>query len=188
MSSVSSVIETLRSTQEEPREDWHITDRGSAQWAMQKLYALRREESDRRREAQVLREPLQAQLDLIASWEKQEVNALETRAQFFEGELIRWLARERETDPDLKSVKLAHGTVASRKKPDGIVIENESQFLEVAKASGRAEFIRIKEEIDKARLKEAVLKDGEIIEGVQRVEGERVYEVKLAGEVPADGQ
>jgi phage host-nuclease inhibitor protein Gam len=55
--------------------------------------------------------------------------------------------------------------------------------IALAKANGWTEFVRVKEELAKSAVKDAVLKNGQVIEGVRKVEGERVYEVKVA-EVP----
>lgn len=179
MSDLEQVL-AAQTADETTQDRWHVVDRASAQWAMKKVWELRQQQNAIKAEAAQVRQPLEAQLALIASWEQQEVAKLDDEAAFFEGELIRWLAQERAADPKLKSVKLPYGIVASRQKPDGIVIENEPAFLAASKEAGRTEFIRIKEELDKARIKEAVLKDGELLPGVQRVVGDLVYEVKAA--------
>ena len=187
MSTLTEIVHDAQAAQQTmPTEGWHVTDRSAAQWAMQRIYELRQQQDGIKAEAQQVRAPLEHQLALIAAWETQELTALEQSVQFFEGELIRWMAHERAEHPDLKSVKLAHGTVASRKKPDGIEIADEQAVLALAKAQGWTELVRVKEELNKSAVKEAVLKAGQVIAGVTKVEVDLVYEVKVA-EVP-DGQ
>lgn len=188
MSDLAQLLQAVRDhvDEETTRQEWHVTDRGSAQWAMQRLYELKREEAARHDEADAVRAPLEAQLALVDAWEKQEINRLEQSVQFFEGELIRWLAHERAQDPQLKSVKLAHGTVASRQKPDGIEIDDEAALINFLSGEAEDDLIRVETKLNKSAIKERVLKDGQVFPHVKRIAGDLVYEVKVA-EVTTNG-
>ena len=60
-----------------------------------------------------------------------------------------------------------------RKNPVSVKIEDTAAFIEKCKKSGRDDFLRFKEpEINKTEVKNAILKDGEVIDGAEIVQTE----------------
>lgn len=174
------IADTLDNVIAPQGDHWQITNRSAAEWAMKKLYSLQTLRLKRRLEAEHYLAPLQAQIRLIQDWLEAELAMLDDQAEFFRGHLIKYLAHERATNPKLKSIKLPHGTIASRKKPDTVVVHDEQLAIQQAKAAGWTELVRVTEALDKRALKDAVLKDGQVIEGVEPVAGDTEYHVKVA--------
>lgn len=57
--------------------------------------------------------------------------------------------------------------------PPKVVINNEAEFLEACMKAGREEFIKYKTpELNKSAIKNAILKDGEILDGAEIVQEE----------------
>lgn len=61
------------------------------------------------------------------------------------------------------------------KNPASVKIGDEKAFIEACERSGRDDFLRYKQpEINKTAIKNAILKDGEIIDGAEIVQTERL--------------
>lgn len=61
-----------------------------------------------------------------------------------------------------------------RKNPVSVKIGDERAFIEACEKSGRDDFLRYKPEINRTAIKNAILKDGEIIDGAEIVQTERL--------------
>lgn len=99
------------------------------------------------------------------------------RAEFFEGHLIDYHRGLLAEDEKKKTVKLIAGTLKARKSPDTVEIADD--FLEHARIA-RPELVRTSYAVDKKAVKEAVLKDGEILPGCSVVPGSINYSVEVA--------
>lgn len=172
---MTSLAEHLDASIEEPqteeeRESFRIADEGAANWALRKLARIRAEQDKNRDLAQL-------EIDRVNAW-LDEVNVqLGARAEFFEGHLIDYHRGLLAEDEKKKTIKLPAGTLKARKVPDNVEISDD--FLEHAQVA-RPDLVRTKYEVDRKAVKEAVLKDGEILPGVTRIEGTTSYTVEVA--------
>lgn len=155
-------------------EGWDINDIGGADWALRKIAALQSQNDEINKFADQERER-------IASWESKETESNNDRISFFEMKLSEYLNQLRKDDPKAR-IKAPHGTVGTRKIPDKW--EYSSEAVEELKKLGMTEFVRIKEEVDKAAFKKSVSvieggrivnSDGEVIEAVKVIpQGEKL--------------
>ena len=162
-----------------PTEHWTVTDMSSAIWASQKLLDLHQQMAEIDVELAAAIAPLQARIDAAQEWAKEQKKDLQERSAFFEGHLTAWHAAQRDANPKLTSIKLPWATLASRKSAPGIAIADEDATLAALKTAGRAELVRVKEELNKSAIKDAVLKDGEILPGVTIKPETITFTVKL---------
>lgn len=155
-------------------EGWSIDDIGGADWALRKISALQSQNDEIKKFADLERER-------IANWETKETESNNDRISFFEMKLSEYLNKLRKDDPKAR-IKTPHGTVGTRKVPDKW--EYSSEAVEELKKLGMTEYVRIKEEVDKAALKKSVSvleggrivnSDGEVIEAVKVIpQGEKL--------------
>lgn len=151
-------IETLQTEeqQEELRQRFRIENIDQLNWALRKLAAIKAKENEVRRLAD-------AERQRIAEWEQKELAALERDRSFFEGLVQEYALTQREADPKWKA-STPYGRVSFRRQPAKWQYDDQ-KLLEYLKASGRTEFVRIKEEVNKADLKRALkVQDGRAID------------------------
>ncbi|MFU0785777.1 MAG: Bacteriophage Mu Gam like protein [Enterococcus gilvus] len=148
-------------------EGWTIDDIGGADWALRKISALQSQNDEIKKFADLERER-------IVSWETKETESNNDRISFFEMKLSEYLNKLRKDDPKAR-IKTPHGTVGTRKAPDKW--EYSSDAVKELKKLGMTDFVRVKEEVDKAEFKKvvSVLKDGRIV----NADGEIIEAVKV---------
>lgn len=155
-------------------EGWSIDDIGGADWALRKISALQSQNDEIKKFADLERER-------IANWEIKETESNIDRISFFEMKLSEYLNTLRKDDPKAR-IKTPHGTVGTRKVPDRW--EYSTEAVAELKKLGMTEYVRVKEEVDKAAFKKSVSvieggkivnNDGEVIETVKVVpQGEKL--------------
>ncbi|QUH21455.1 host-nuclease inhibitor Gam family protein [Alkaliphilus sp. B6464] len=162
------------------REGYKIENKQSAEWALRKIKVLKEqiEETDQLAEAEIER---------IKAWQESENKKSKYDIARFEGLLLEYMVKEREKDPETKSIKLPHGTVRFRKQPLEYV-RDEENLIKWAKGSTRADLIKVKESFDWSTLKKDITvvagnvvdkHTGEIIEHVKAIEREDKFEVVM---------
>jgi hypothetical protein len=151
-------------TQEQPsREAFIVDDLQKATWAMRKARSVI---VGLEANAAIAK----AEQERITLWLEEVNKPLLQERDFFENHLTTYLRREREADPDKKSISTPYGKITSRTTPpkweteegltDWLMNHNDS-------------LIRVKYEVDKAELKKAY-----------KVEGEQVIDPKTGEVVP----
>lgn len=151
-------------------ERFRITDEGAAEWALRKMAVARRR-------AAANSELANAEITRIEGWLSDENGKLEREASFFESLLIEYHRTCLAEDPKRKQIALPAGVLKSRKNPDGIEID-EDQFIPFAKQE-REDLLRVTVAPDKKAVKEAALKDGEVLPGVTKVDGSTTFKVEV---------
>lgn len=147
----------LEENQEELRQRFRIETVDQLNWALRKLAAIRAKENEVKKLAEAERER-------INQWEQRELAGLERSKQFFEALIQEYAAEQRKNDPKWKSTSTPYGKIGYRKQPAKWGY-NDEELLNYLKAAGRHEFIRVKEEVNKADLKKAlIVKEGRAID------------------------
>jgi phage host-nuclease inhibitor protein Gam len=140
-------------------EAWRISGRETADWAARKrakaLGQLGAVQADAQRQRDEIMEAIAPYLFPIDLYEKDETERLYREIGHWEAKLAQWHRAELAEDDKLKTIKLPHATLRSRKNPDHW--EFGDGFLSWAK-DRLPTVVRVKEEIDKAAVK-AALKD-----------------------------
>lgn len=155
----------FQEAKEEKNEAWKIDNNQKADWALRKIAALK--EQNQEVEQMALRE-----YERIDKWSKRETESNKASIEFIQQKLTEYLYDLRKKDPKAK-IKLPHGMVSTRKVPAKFEYD-EKKTINSLKSMGLIDFIKIKESIDKAKLKKsvnvangkAINADGEIIEGI----------------------
>lgn len=149
---------------DQPTEGWSITGLETAAWASRKAAAARRKQAEVRAWAAAEK----ARIDAVAA---SEAARFERDAEFFEGHLADYLAREIAAGRKTKSLELPGGTIKLTARQPKIDVDAEA-FLPWA-AQSHPDLVRTKVEVDKATLKKVatladdgvVVIDGEIVPG-----------------------
>ena len=143
---------------------WEVTDPGSADWALRKLGKVDAE-------AHAVSDLAEQQIAAIEAWRGAEHKRLGTQRENWETLLTVYHRGLWIEDEKVKTIRLPHGTLTARKLPDNIEIEDVKTALAWALACND-DYVRFPEpELNRAALKEAVLKNGEIIPGVTATVG-----------------
>lgn len=179
-----------------PQEDdgrWTITDEGSADWALRKLSKIRGQiamvEVQADRQLGAILEAIAPYLEPIKAWREEQVERFAKEAKHWEGVLVEYHRSVLAEDDNAISIKLAHGTLSSRKQPDKWDFDDDAV---IAWAADHApEFVRVKQEVDKALIKRTVVAglNGEVampadetnVPGISVTVGERRFEVSTEG-------
>lgn len=153
--------ETVEST------PWKITDLKGADWAFRKIAALEKSNAENSELADADRE----RIDL---WERSVNQANQDTIDFFHFKLAEYLQQLRLDDPKAK-IKVPHGTVSTRKKPDSW--EYSADAVEEIKKLGLSNLIKTTETVNKTDFKKSVnvTADGRVI----TENGEVVQSVKV---------
>lgn len=136
---------------------WTIQDAGSADWAIQRVAAIRQESAA----AEAL---AREEIRRITVWLDQQRERLAQQAAFFEGHLEAFTRAWAATDPARrKTLRLPHGTLQLRKLRSRVEVTDPATLVQYLQAAGRAELLRPRPpELNKTALTQAVLADGEI--------------------------
>lgn len=133
-----------------------------------------------------LEELAQKEIERVQNWLENEVKQINERIEFYNGRLTEYAVIQREQDPKFKC-STPYGKVSFRKQQPKWEYDDDT-VIESLKASGLNEYIRVKEEVNKADLKKAVsvvegraiTPDGEIIEGIKVTEQPDKLDIKVA--------
>lgn len=160
--------------EKEQKERFKVDSLQSADWCLRKIRS-----GDKKKKE--IREFAEAEIERITAWMDKEIARIEEGQAFFESLLAEYLYEQRKIDPKFR-ISTPNGTVSTRKQQPKWEYD-DAKLLEFLKQNGKREFIRVKEEVNKAELKknlkvingQAITEDGEIIEGITVTEqGEKV--------------
>ena len=146
-------LETVLAPEVPRTAAFQVDSLAKALWVTRKLSAIRRKEAEAKAEAE-------AQIALITDWLRGVTDECAQEASYFEGLLAPWVLSQI-ADTKKKSVKLPGATLGYRSGGKSLVYD-EAALLPWAKAH-KPELVRVKEEIAKAALNQAVLTDGEVL-------------------------
>lgn len=166
--------------QEQVNEGFKVEDDQQANWCLRKI-------KDITQQIQNNSELAQAEIEKIESWEQQEKEKLQQSIDYFQGLLAQYAVKKREEDPKFKSQKLPHGRIKFVKQQPKWNYD-DNKLLETLKQNNLTDFIKIKEQPDKAQIKKAfeVAKGkvinpdtGEFVEGITVEEREESFKVEV---------
>lgn len=131
-------------------------------------------------EAAQIVERAQDDLDRITAWREDELGKINREIDYLEAQLTSFHRAVLAEDERRKTITFPWGRLKARKGPDGIEVEDPDAFLAWARET-RPEFVTEKHtySIAKAPLKDAVLKDGEVLPGVEPVLGETKFSIEV---------
>lgn len=147
------------------KKTFKVDDIRSATWAMRKLKASADQDKE-------FKQVAQDQIDSINAWLKRKLDANATSREYLENLLTDYLFEQREKDPKFR-IDTPYGMVSTRKSAAG-VNWSDKKVLESLEKQGMDDFIRVKKEPDKTKIKKSfkftangkyVNDDGQIIEG-----------------------
>jgi len=157
-----NLLDYLLETDEEnlatSNEGFSVDTIEKAEWCMRKLAKLAQDDADD--EAMAERE-----IERIKKWLEERNKPRQQSREFFERHLTSFHQRLLLQDDRMKTVKLPHGALKARKVADKFEYD-EKTIVAWAKEQGRAEFIRVKEEVVKDAVKRTIKEDGESVPGV----------------------
>jgi phage host-nuclease inhibitor protein Gam len=161
----------LQELQQVERERFKITDIGGVNWALRKLAALKAREAE-------VNQLADAEIERINAWREKELESVKRDVEYFESLLTEYHAEQLKQDPKAKTITTPYGTLKARKLPP--MVEYDADLvLSWAKGAGRTEFIRVREELAKDAVREAVLSDGELVPGVTVIDQGVKYSVEV---------
>ena len=166
-------------TQETPeREAFVVDDLSKATWAMRKLRSV---VVGLEANAAIAK----AEQERIALWLEEANKSLLQERAFFEGHLTAYLRKEREADPDKKSITTPYGKITSRvTQPKWETLDELTDWL----MNHNDSLIRIKYEVDKTELKKTYEvagdkvidpKTGEVVPFIQIIPSDISYKVEV---------
>lgn len=145
----------------------------SADWAMRKI----KENKDRSNE---IIDYAKEEIKRLQQFIKKEELRRDNNVAYLEHLLENYLLQRREEDPNFK-LKTVTGTASTRKSTSWNY--DEDKLIDFLKKNDMTEFIRVKEEVNKADLKKAVVvtdsvvvvpETGEVIDGVEVTQEEKL--------------
>ena len=155
-------IEELTTTSEEEKQGWSINNLESVNWALRKIAALNKQITENEQLAK-------EEKYRIDQWEQKENNSHKQSIEFFEQKISEYHRELLVDDPNAK-IKTPYGQVSLRKVAAKIEYGNDT--VQELKDIGLDEYVRIKEEVNKADLKKiltitddlkVVTEDGEVL-------------------------
>lgn len=144
---IDEIMERKEDIEEAEGGRFKITDLNSANWAFRKLAAIETKEKE-------ITELANAERQRIKDWEEKEKKQLKDSKDFFNFLLEEYYRTQREVDPKFK-LTTPYGKVSSRKMQPKFNY-NDDLVIESLKKQGLNEFIKTKEEVNKADLKKEV--------------------------------
>ena len=160
--------------------DFKITDMSTAEWAMRKI-----KESEN--EIEKLEAHAKSEKERIDNWLKEASETHKNTIEHFTNHLRFYLETENK-----KSIKLINGTLSKRKRQPKWELEDKETLVKQLENKGLQELIRIKKEPDLSEIKKAFdvvegkainTETGEIIEGINVIEQEDSFSVRVEQEV-----
>ncbi len=167
---------------EASQDGWHIKDDNAADWAIEKIASI---DAEYRRMEIIARNKIKQ----VQDWLAQQKEQAEKERGFFELKLREYFEKIQDKAKETKTqkvYKLPAGTLRLKKQQPEIV-RDDSKLLQWVKAN-KPRFVKIKESVDWAGMKELVafegdkaidLQTGEVIDGVEVKEREPKFEVEV---------
>lgn len=152
----------------EPKKAWEVDSLESANWALRKIAALDKNNKEIEKLANNERQR-------IDEWQKKETENNQQTIDFFTEKLSKYYAELLLINPK-EQIKTPYGAVTTRKIP--AKLEYSENSIEELENKGMSDYIRIKKEPDKTRLKNDLIvtgtgsvftKDGEKLDSVTAV-------------------
>jgi len=153
---------------------------------LRKIKHLKEKQSKNEKLAESEIEDIQKEIDEVQKWLDEENDKLQNSIDFFESILYSYALELRKEDQELKTHKLPFGKLQFRSKRPKWNYDN-AKLLDFI-TSNYGELVKVKESVDKRKLKQmtevvsgkVVVKDtGEIVEGVEVVERDEEFQVKV---------
>jgi len=178
---------TLRKENTEQESRGFVVDNDRrAVWCLRKIKHLKQKQQKNEKLAEAEIEDIQKEIDEVQKWLDEENDNLQNSIDFFESILYSYALELRKEDPELKTHKLPFGQLQFRSKRPKWNYDN-AKLLDFITSNYR-ELVKVKESVDKRKLKQVtevvgdkvVLKEtGEIVEGVEVVERDEEFQVKV---------
>jgi len=178
---------TLRKENTEQESSGFVVDNDRrAVWCLRKIKHLKQKQQKNEKLAEAEIEDIQKEIDEVQKWLDEENDNLQNSIDFFESILYSYALELRKEDPELKTHKLPFGQLQFRSKRPKWNYDN-AKLLDFITSNYR-ELVKVKESVDKRKLKQVtevvgdkvVLKEtGEIVEGVEVVERDEEFQVKV---------
>lgn len=155
-------IDELTNTSEEEKQGWSINNLESVNWALRKIAALNKQINENEQLAK-------EEKYRIEQWEQKENSSHKQSVEFFEQKISEY-HRELLADDHKAKIKTPYGQVSLRKV--SAKIEYGNNTIQELKELGLDEYVRVKEEVNKADLKKVltitddlkvVTEDGEVL-------------------------
>lgn len=178
---------SLRKENNEHESKGFVVDNDrKAVWCLRKIKHLKEKQLKNEKLAESEIEEIQKEIDEVQKWFDEENDKLQNSIDFFESILYSYALELRKEDPDLKTHKLPFGQLQFRGKRRKWNYDS-AKLLDFISTNYR-ELVKVKESIDKMKLKQmikvvgnkVVVKDtGQIVEGVEVVERDEEFKVKV---------
>jgi hypothetical protein len=178
---------TLRKENIEQDSSGFVVDNDrKAVWCLRKIKHLKEKQAKNEELAESEIEDIQKEIDEVQNWLDEENNKLQNSIDFFESILYSYALELRKEDQELKTHKLPFGKLQFRSKRPKWNYDNVKLLDFIT--SNYGELVKVKESVDKRKLKQmtkvvggkVVVKDtGEIVEGVEVVERDEEFQVKV---------
>ena len=173
-----NAINEIDEVEEIGRNPFKITDATTGIWAFEKLKILQ----DKKEEVEKIAKSLiQEKTERIQRWADKEVEPLELDIEYFKALILEYYREQKAEDEKFKMTS-PYGKITSR---TGKKYRYDDKILLEYLQNENPEYVRIKEEINKAELKKAYPngvdpETGELIAGMD-VEIETTIDIKLEG-------
>jgi len=146
-------------------ERFKITNLEQANWAFRKIAAFKKKQRENEDLAK-------AEIERITNWLKNENEKIQRSIEFFESMIGEYLVEQRKIDSKYK-LTTPYGKATFRKQPIKWIYD-EDKLLNWLKQNDMKNYIRVKEEVNKAELKKvlkvegnkAITEDGVVVEGI----------------------
>jgi phage/plasmid-associated DNA primase len=178
---------TLRKENTEQESSGFVVDNDRrAVWCLRKIKHLKQKQQKNEKLAEAEIEDIQKEIDEVQEWLDKENEKYQNSIDYFESLLYFYTLELRKEDPELKTHKLPFGKLQFRSKRPKWNYDN-SKLLDFVSTNYR-EFVKVKESVDKRKLKQmtevvgnkvVVKNTGEIVEGVEVVERNEKFQVKV---------
>ncbi len=162
-----------------PQGPWHAETLADAIWAVRRLRYL----AD---QARAINDAADAEIARVTAWRAGQTAALAASQAYFEGELVRYHARQLAEDPRTPAtLKLPGARIQRRKLPDALDVPDEAAALAAIKDAGWTDAIRVKpaeEHLDRRAALARIQATGETLPGLRLREVTYTHTVALTDE------
>jgi phage host-nuclease inhibitor protein Gam len=135
--------------QEVLQQRFVIENLSGLNWAFRKLAAIRAKNTE-------IDQLIEREMDRIKAWEESQKAHLKQDAEFFEGLIQQYHAKQLQADPKAKTISTPYGTCSSRASKASVDKADAEALLQYAKENNLPEFIKVKEEVKWAELKKTL--------------------------------
>ena len=160
-----------------PQGPWHAETLADAIWAVRRLRYL----AD---QARAINDAADAEIARVTEWRAGQTAALGASQAYFEGELVRYHARQLAEDPRTPAtLKLPGARIQRRRLPDALDCPDEGAALTAIKEAGWTDAIRVKpaeEHVDRRAALARIQATGETLPGLRLREVTYTHTVTLA--------